>query len=102
MERCVSEVRLAEFGLARITGVVEELVASQSNADGNGKREPLQLEGGSSSDQNGRGDVDASNVLGSHWGRHCCRVLSSRVVLKSKAEHEVQLNHAISPNPPPS
>ena len=63
MERCVSQVRLAEFGPAKITGVVEELVASQSNADGNGKREPLQLEGGSSSDQNGRGDVDASNVL---------------------------------------
>jgi hypothetical protein len=77
VERSVSEVHVAEIGLARITGVVEELVASESNADGNGKREPLQLESGSSSDQNGRRDVDASNVLGGHWGRHCCRVLSS-------------------------
>ena len=64
--------------MARVT-VVEELIASQGSADGNGKRKPLQLEDGRSSDQDGRRDVDAGDVLRCQWarglrgvGRHWC------------------------------
>jgi len=85
VERCVSYVHVAGIELASIT-VVEELVTSQSSADGNGDGKPLQLEGGSPNNQDGRRDVDAGDVLRSHeasWlgGRHCCRV-SCRVEFK--------------------
>jgi hypothetical protein len=79
---------LVEFvyhtGLASIT-VVEELVTSQGSADGNGDGKPLQLEGSSSNNQDGRRDVDAGDVLRSHeasWlGRRHCIVFACRVVV---------------------
>jgi hypothetical protein len=62
--------------------VAEELVASQSGAYCESEREPLQLEGSGADNQDGRRDVDASDVLRCQWarglsgmGRHFVRLL---------------------------
>lgn len=49
--------------------VAEELVASKSSADCESKREPLQLEGSSANNEDGRRDIDAGDVLRCQWAR---------------------------------
>jgi hypothetical protein len=65
--------------------VGEELVASQSGAYCDSERKPLQLEGSSADNEDGRRDVYASNVLRCQWarglsgmGRHFVRLLGGR------------------------
>jgi hypothetical protein len=62
--------------------VAEDLVASKSGAHCESKRKPLQLEGGSANDEDGRRDVYAGDVLRCQWARglsgmggHLCRAL---------------------------
>jgi hypothetical protein len=72
-------------GKVRYRTVAEELVASQSGAYCDSEREPLQLEGSGADNEDGRGNVYASDVLRCQWacglssmGRHFVCLLCGR------------------------
>jgi len=67
-ESGVSEVCWMKRSLGCRT-ISEDLVASKSSADCESERKPLKLEGSSADNEDGRGDVDAGDVLRCQWAR---------------------------------